>query len=84
MEGVLLCLKAAVEDWNNVDFNSRDNMNLFIEKHESTLITFGMFPKGLRIIPVKTEDLQNSFHRTPDGIRGILSMNIEILRRRVQ
>lgn len=85
------CMEAAVAGWDVMvaewDEWERDDgsfgaesLNKFIETHEFTLLTFGeKITRGLR---VKAEPTQP--HETLDGVLGIVSLNIEIIRRKLE
>lgn len=47
-------------------------------------ISFGFFIKGLRCKPVGTDDLKFSYHHTLDGFRGIISMNVHVLKQKIK
>ncbi len=73
MEGVIIAVSVVA------------SINIYIDEHESTLVTFGLFPRGLRVISAEhTGMLHNGYHHTVDGMRGIISMNVELLRRKIQ
>lgn len=81
MNGLLIreCIKAAVNEWDNAGgMFSNESLNRFIEKHEGTMVTFGMFVRGLRVKPQTTE-----YHEKLDGVLGIVSMNMYILRAKI-
>jgi len=52
------------------------DVNQYIDKHESTFITFGLFVRGLRVKPIPTDKLMYEYYHTVDGMRGILTMNL--------
>lgn len=80
---ILQSITACLEDW---DYFSRypwstDNLNAFIVKHESTLVTSGgLFLQGLRA----TSSTESSIPRRQriDGLLGIVDMNIFVMRQR--
>jgi hypothetical protein len=83
--GYLACKKysiisAAITDWEIVNAWNTEAVNQYITRHESTLLTFGLFMRGLRVSPVSTDLLHRDYYRTLDGVRGIITMNIAILR----
>lgn len=70
---------AAVEDWEKRSTWSTEVLNAYLDKHEDTFVTFGLFPKGLRAITSNcTERIPH--HKRIDGLLGIVSMNIEIIK----
>lgn len=69
---------SAINEWLECDVHNRDAINSYLSRHEFTFVTFGMFIRGMRIRPVHEPILD--FHHTPDGMRGIICMNLAILR----
>ena len=61
-------------------FPSVDCVNTYIEKHESALVLFGLFPRGLRVRYDPQGRVPN--HNTLDGVFAILSMNMEIIEKK--
>ncbi len=80
MEGLEIAISTAMSDWKDCNFWSSDEMNQYLTRHESTFLSFGAFVRGMRVKPVATDALQSEFHHTLDGMRGVISMNIAILR----
>lgn len=85
MEGQLeKIMESAINDWENCDMFSAAKLNDYIERYEDLFITLGFFQKGLRIRPVPSSMLITSYHHTLDGMKGILSLNVAILRRKIE
>jgi len=86
MEGLMdAAIKAAVDDWTAMDVAdmwSFTVINDYIEKHEDALVAFGMFVRGMRVRPVRIVQLE--FHHTMEGMRGIICMNVEILKQKIK
>ena len=76
-------LRATVENWDKLNREGRLIneywINDFIDRHESVLLTYGLFVSGIRV----RESQNNSLHHTVQGVLGILSMNIELFRRKI-
>lgn len=82
----LLHLNQIFVDWkllNEYVFDMQA-INTFIDKWEMILISSGHFVKGMRVRPVSTNELSNSRHCTIDGMLGILSMNILVLKSKLE
>lgn len=77
MEGLLQKL---IDDWVNCNVHNAGAINNYLDIHESALVTFGFFIRGLRIIPVKTDSLLFNYDQTIDGMRGIIAMNVKLIR----
>jgi len=66
----------ALMDWQqNAPTFDRMRLNAYIDKHENILACFGLFLRGTRVTGRITE-----FHETFEGVMGIVSMNIQVLR----
>ena len=68
---------AAVEQWDKRHSWNVDILNGYLEKYESIFETFGMFPIGLRAVDSTG---RIPYHKRIDGLLGIVSMNIEIIK----
>jgi hypothetical protein len=77
-------IKNAINDWETIVDYSHATLNRYADLYESLFITVGLFIRGLRCKAVKTDDLQFSYHYTLDGFRGILCMNVDILKRKIK
>ena len=75
-------VKQILTDWKYIDPFDNVSVNQFIDKYEFIFMTYGLFFRGLRVEPVSTDDLSDSRHKTLDGVLGILSMNICILKKK--
>jgi hypothetical protein len=75
-------MEDAISDWSDVDQWNAASFNDYLEKHETTLTFYGLFPKGLRV--KGTHDVQNDFHHTIDGMRGIICMNLQLFRNKIR
>jgi hypothetical protein len=71
-------ITTAINEWLACDEHDRDAVNSYLDRHESTFVAFGMFIRGMRIRPVYSTSLKLEFHHTPDGMRGIICMNISM------
>jgi hypothetical protein len=67
-------------EWEDLEFYAAKDINAFVDRWEGVFLTFGLFVKGTRVRPVSTGELQNHYHHTPDGMRGILSLNMAMFR----
>jgi hypothetical protein len=84
MEGLQSAISVAVDDWEKCDIWSIEQVNNYLTRHETTLASFGLFTRGLRIRHILDSDLTSTdFHRTLDGMRGIISMNVAVLRQKM-
>lgn len=72
-------ISAAIREWDE------DALNRYLDKHESTFLSFGLFVRGLRssASTVMPSRYKRCFHNTPDGIRGIISLNVALLRQKL-
>jgi hypothetical protein len=66
-----------ISDWNRINRHNEEAVNDFLEKHESVFLSFGLFMKNLRI------EKTGKDHNTLEGVRAIISMNIEILHKKL-
>jgi|JI10StandDraft_1071094.scaffolds.fasta_scaffold57999_2 hypothetical protein len=73
-----------IVEWNTINHFDEDVINSYISKYESIFVSFGMFFKGLRILPVHTGDLESNYHHTLAGMRGIICMNLHILKNKIK
>lgn len=75
-------MEDAISDWGNVDEWNAALINEYLDKHETTLTFYGLFPKGLRV--TGAHDVQNDYHRTIFGMRGIICMNLQLFRNKLR
>ena len=80
MEGLEYVISSAICDWEQCDLHSHKQINKYIEQYENVFVTFGLFQRGLRIKPVSSDRLIYEYHHTLDGVKGIVSLNVAILR----
>ena len=73
-------ISTCLGDWDENGLNwNMDSINQFIEKYEGLFLTSsGLFVKGLR---AKVGNVQP--HQTMDGVLGIVSLNVFVLRNRL-
>ncbi len=73
---------AAVDEWDEHIAKyggfGEIRVNTYIEKHEATFVCSGLFLGGLRV----KSGYNLKPHETIDGVAGIVSMNVEVLRNR--
>ena len=69
------------DDWNEkYDSDGADYINNFIDKHEEIFLGFGLWVRGLRI---KFGDHSAKPNETTEGVLAIISLNVEIFRRKI-
>ena len=83
MDEVLIIMKSFVDEWKSINTYDRTCINRYIEKYEGLLVGSGAFVKGIRIKPVNSEQLSTMRHYTLDGVLGILSMNVELIKNKL-
>lgn len=83
-------ISAAVKEWDEHEKKypwGIESLNEYISRHESTFETFGKFTRGLRVKlfnPNTGQPLAKvPRHETMDGVLGIVSLNIYILRLKI-
>ena len=80
-EGLInAAISAAIVEWTEAAQWFPEDMNRYISRHEGTFVSFGMFVRGTRVRPVATAFLDRDYHHTLDGMRGIICMNLALLR----
>ena len=71
-------IETTLKVWNELVSTSSLNMsnvNEFIDEYEFVLCQYGSFLKGLRADPNS-----NEYHKTIEGVLGIVSMNMEMMK----
>jgi hypothetical protein len=83
MEGLIKnAILTAIDEWSGV--LNKDDMNKYLDRHESTFVTFGLFLRGTRVHTLDVDECTLKSHYTYEGMNGIICMNLEILRMKIK